>query len=112
MQLEIPIINLLFENGDRRTAKIIGRDSLNDIAVLKIVENLSQHVQQPKTSPLPTPLIIGNSSNLRIGQPVIAIGNPFGLERTMTAGIVSQTGRLVPGTTSAEKFLRLHFPWV
>ena len=73
MQLEIPLVNLLFENGDRRTAKIVGRDSLNDIAVLKIVENLSQHVQQPKTSPLPTPLIIGNSSNLRIGQPLLSV---------------------------------------
>jgi S1-C subfamily serine protease len=106
------IINLLFENGDRRTAKVIGRDPLDDIAVLKIVENLSQQAQQPKTSLLPTPLIIGNSSNLRIGQHVIAIGNPFDLEGTMTTGIVSQTGRLVPGTTSVENFLRLHFPWV
>jgi S1-C subfamily serine protease len=77
---------------------------LDDLAVLKIVENLSQRAQQPKTSILLTSLTIGNSSNIRIGQPVIAIGNPFGLEGTMTAGIVSQTGRLVPGTTSAEKF--------
>ncbi|MGA9154645.1 MAG: trypsin-like peptidase domain-containing protein [Candidatus Nitrosopolaris sp.] len=106
------IVNVLFENGDRRTAKVIGSDTLDDIAVLKIVENLSQRAQQPKASILPTPLIIGNSSNLRIGEPVIAIGNPLGLEGTMTAGIVSQTGRLVPGTTSAEKFLLLHFPWV
>ncbi|HXX97609.1 MAG TPA: trypsin-like peptidase domain-containing protein [Candidatus Bathyarchaeia archaeon] len=106
------IINVLFENGDRRTAKVIGRDPLDDIAVLKIVENLSRQAQQPKTSLLPSPLIIGNSSNLRIGQPVIAIGNPFGLEETMTAGIVSQTGRLLPGTTSVENFLRVHFPWV
>lgn len=105
-------INVLFENGNRRTAKVIGTDPLDDIAVLKIVENLSQHAQQPKTSLLPAPLIIGNSSNLKIGQPVIAIGNPFGLEGTMTAGIVSQTGRLVPVTTSVEKFLSLHFPWV
>ncbi len=106
------IINVLFENNNRRTAKVIGSDPLDDIAVLKIVENLSQRAQQPKISLLPTPLAIGNSSNLSIGQPVIAIGNPFGLEGTMTTGIVSQTGRLVPGTTSVEKFLSLHFPWV
>jgi S1-C subfamily serine protease len=106
------IVNVLFENGNRRTAKVIGSDPLDDIAVLKIVENLSQHIQQPKTSLLPTPLTIGNSSNLSIGQPVIAIGNPYGLEGTMTTGIVSQTGRLVPLTTSVEKFLGLHFPWV
>jgi S1-C subfamily serine protease len=106
------IVNVLFENGSRRTAKVIGADALDDIAVLKIVGNLSQREEQPKTTLLPTPLTIGNSSNLEIGRPVIAIGNPYGLEGTMTAGIVSQTGRLVPLTTSVEKFLRLHFPWV
>ncbi len=105
-------VNVLFENGNRRTAKVIGSDPLDDIAVLKIVENLSRSAQQPKTSLLPTPLTIGNSSNANIGQPVIAIGNPYGLEGTMTTGIVSQTGRLVPLTTSVEKFLGLHFPWV
>ena len=99
------IVNILFENGNRRTAKVIGSDPLDDIAVIKIVENISQHTQQPKISLLPTPLTIGNSS-------VIAIGNPYGLEGTMTNGIVSQTGRLVPLTTPVEKFLGLHFPWV
>jgi S1-C subfamily serine protease len=48
-------VNVLFENGDRRTAKVVGSDPLDDIAVFKIVENLSQHTQQPKTSLLPTP---------------------------------------------------------
>ena len=105
-------VNVLFEDGNRRTAKVVGSDPLDDIAVLKIVENLSQHTQQPKISILPTPLTIGNSSNLKIGQPVIAMGNPYGLEDTMTAGIVSQTGRLIPVTSSVEKFLGLHFPWV
>jgi S1-C subfamily serine protease len=59
------IINVLFENGNRRTAKVIGSDPLDDIAVLKIVENLSQRAQQPKISLL----TIGNSSNVSIGQP-------------------------------------------
>ena len=106
------IINVPFDNGNRRTAKVIGSDPLDDIAVLQIVENLSQHTQQPKTCLPPTHLTIGNSSNVRIGQPVIAIGNPYGLEHTMTAGIVSQTGRLIPATSSVQKFLTLHFPWV
>ena len=105
------MVNVLFENGDRRNAKVVGGDMLNDIAVLKIIENLTQHAQQ-QTPPLPTPLIIGNSSNLEIGQPVIAIGNPFGLEGTMTSGIVSQIGRLIPEGSSVQQFLRLHFPWV
>jgi S1-C subfamily serine protease len=106
------IVKIFFENGNRRTAKVIGSDPLDDLAVLKIVENLSRTAQQPKTTLLPTPLTIGNSSNVSIGQPVIAIGNPYGLEGTMTTGIVSQTGRLVPLTTSVIKFLGLHFPWV
>jgi S1-C subfamily serine protease len=106
------IVNVLFENGNRRTAKIIGSDPMDDISVLKIVENSSQQTQQQKIPPLPNPLIIGNSSKLKIGQPVIAIGNPYGLEGTMTTGIVSQTGRLIPATSSVEKFLGLHFPWV
>jgi S1-C subfamily serine protease len=106
------IVNVLFENGDRRTAKVVGGDMLNDIAVLKIVENLTKNGQQQKTRPLPTPLIIGNSSKLEIGQPVIAIGNPFGLEGTMTSGIVSQIGRLIPQGSSVQQFLRLHFPWI
>lgn len=56
------------------------------MAVLKIIENL--------TNPL-TPLNIDNSSNLEVGDQVIAIGNPYGLDNTMTTGIVSQTGRLL-----------------
>jgi S1-C subfamily serine protease len=74
------IVNVLFQNGNRRTAKVIGSDPLDDIAVLKIVENSSQLTQQQKIPPLPDPLIIGNSSKLKIGQPVIAIGNPYGLK--------------------------------
>lgn len=103
------IVNVLFENGDRLTAKVIGGDTLNDIAVLKIIGNITQLSQQKEER---SPLLIGNSSELEIGQPVIAIGSPFRLENTMTTGIVSATGRLIPEDTSVEKFLRLHFPWV
>jgi S1-C subfamily serine protease len=96
-------VNVLFENGDRYTAKVIGGDTLNDLAVLKLIGNITQ---------LPSPLTIGNSSKLQIGEPVIAIGNPYRLEDTMTTGIVSANGRLIPEDTPIEKFLRLHFPWV
>ena len=99
-------VNVLFENGDRHTAKVIGGDTLNDIAVLKLNGNITQ--QNEERSPLP----IGNSSNLQIGEPVIAIGNPYRLEDTMTTGIVSATGRLIPEDTPVEKFIRIHFPWV
>jgi S1-C subfamily serine protease len=103
------IVNVLFENGDRLTAKVIGGDTLNDVAVLKIIDNIAQLPQQNEER---TPLLIGNSSKLEIGQPVIAIGSPFRLEDTMTTGIVSATGRLIPEDTPVEQFLRLHFPWV
>ena len=99
-------VNVLFENGDRYTAKVIGGDTLNDIAVLKLIGNITQQNEER------SPLTIGNSSNLQVGEPVIAIGNPYRLEDTMTTGIVSATGRLIPEDTPVEKFLRIHFPWV
>jgi S1-C subfamily serine protease len=80
------MVDVTFTDGNRYTASIIGKDPLSDIAVLKIMENLNK--------PL-TPLDIANSSNLKVGDKVIAIGNPYGLDNTMTTGIVSQTGRLI-----------------
>jgi S1-C subfamily serine protease len=67
---------------------VIGTDPSNDIAVLQITDDFSEeHV---------IPLILGDSSALEVGQQIIAIGNPFGLSNTMTTGIVSQVGRLLP----------------
>jgi len=101
--------NVLFENGDRFTAKVIGGDTLNDLAVLKLIGNITQLPHQNEQR---TPLPIGNSSKLQIGESVIAIGNPYRLEDTMTTGIVSATRRLIPEDTPVEQVLRLHFPWV
>ena len=64
-------------------ARVIGTDPPNDIAVLKI--EAPQGLLQP--------VELGDSKSLRVGQKIIAIGNPFGLERTMTVGIVSSLGR-------------------
>ena len=83
------IVDVTFVDGNRYTAKVIGNDIYSDIAVLQIIENISQP---------PSPLVIGNSSKLMAGDPVIAIGNPFGLSDTMTTGIVSQIGRLLPAS--------------
>ena len=84
------IVDITLVDGNRYTANVIGTDIFSDIAVIQIVENLTQ------LSPPLNPLIIGNSSELEVGEQVIAIGNPFGLAGTMTAGIISQIGRLLP----------------
>jgi S1-C subfamily serine protease len=73
-------------DGNSYRAKLVGVDPVNDIAVLKI--------DAPQATLFPVEF--GNSSQLRVGQKVYAIGNPFGLERTMTTGIVSSLNRTLP----------------
>jgi S1-C subfamily serine protease len=95
-----------FVDGNRYTAKVIGADVYSDIAVLQIMQNNNtrqQQQQQQQPPPLPPlkPLVIGNSSKLEVGDPVIAIGNPFGLSDTLTTGIVSGIGRLLPSAGGA-----------
>jgi len=80
------VVDITLINGDRYTANITGTDAFSDLAVIKINEN---------TTGLPKPLVVGNSSALRVGDQVVAIGNPFGLDSSMTTGIVSQIGRLL-----------------
>src|SRR5215203_2949963 len=84
------IVDITLVDGNRYTANVTGTDIFSDIAVLEIVENLTQR------SPPLNPLIIGNSSELEVGEQVIAIGNPFGLAGTMTTGIISNAERLLP----------------
>lgn len=68
-------------------AEVVGTDQYNDLAVLKI--DVSPDVLQP--------VELGSSADLRVGQRVIAIGNPFGLERTLTTGVISSLGRIIEG---------------
>ena len=75
-----------FLDGSQYSAEIIGEDKFTDIAVIKVSE-------KPR---LLHPLQIGDSSLLQVGEQVAAIGNPFGLSGSMTSGIVSQIGRLLP----------------
>ena len=72
-------IEVSFSNQDTLSASIVGSDPSTDIAVLRV----------QSTSRGLAPLAFGNSDTIRVGDPVVAIGNPFGLRRTATAGIVS-----------------------
>jgi putative serine protease PepD len=78
-------ISVKFWNGKTYSAQVVGSDSSTDLAVIKVNAPDSQlH-----------PLILGSSSNLAVGDPVVAIGSPFGLEETVTSGIVSALHRSI-----------------
>ncbi len=80
-------IRVTLFDGKTYEAKLVGGDPDTDVAVLKIeapVESLY-------------PVVFGNSTNLLVGQRVFAIGNPFGLERTLSTGIISSLDRSLPG---------------
>jgi S1-C subfamily serine protease len=79
-------------DGQDYTATVVGTDPTNDLAVIRIDAG----------DKLPAPLALADSSRLRVGQSVVAIGNPFGLERTLTTGVISALGRIIqsPDTTS------------
>ena len=79
-------IEIGFSSGFKAYGTVIGTDSYADIAVIKVDAPAGEiH-----------PLLIGDSSLLQVGEPVVAIGNPFGLNGTMTLGIVSALGRTQP----------------
>ncbi len=75
--------------------KIIGIDPRTDVAILKIAAE----------DKLPT-AVLGNSDALRVGQWALAIGNPFGLDRTLTVGVISATGRNEVGIEDYEDFIQ------
>jgi len=79
-------LTVTFLDGRSYKAKIIGQDVFTDLAVIKV--NASSDVLQS--------LPVGDSSKLRVGEPIAAIGNPFGLSGSMSSGIISQVGRLLP----------------
>ena len=78
-----------FIDGNVYSARVVGKDPYANIAVLKLDENA---LNEEKVSPLS----IANSSLVKVGDPVAVIGNPFGLSGSMTTGIISQVGRLLP----------------
>jgi S1-C subfamily serine protease len=79
-----------FQDRDRVEAKVVGWDVFDDVGVLRV---------DPKAHPL-TPLPLGNSSRLVVGEPVAAIGSPFGNENSLAVGVVSATQRSIESLTS------------
>ncbi|HKH22199.1 MAG TPA: trypsin-like peptidase domain-containing protein [Solirubrobacterales bacterium] len=77
-------VDVQLGDGDTQSAQVVGTDPSSDIAVLKV--NDTNGVQ---------PLPLGDSSKVQVGDPVVAIGNPFGLDRTVTSGIVSALQRQI-----------------
>ncbi len=80
-------VEVVFYDGERREGTVVGTDRFSDLAVIQVKD-------MPSTArPLP---LVARFDDLDVGQPVIAIGNPFGLENTMTYGIISAMGRVIP----------------
>ena len=88
-------LQVVFSDGSTATATITGRDPLTDLAVIRVDKSDLRTIS------------IGSSSNLRIGQGVVALGAPLGLSSTVTSGIVSALGRTVhvPGEASQSALL-------
>ncbi|HEY6837690.1 MAG TPA: DegQ family serine endoprotease, partial [Geobacteraceae bacterium] len=88
-------IQVKLSNESVYSAKVVGSDSKTDIAVIKINSK----------EKLPT-AVLGDSDKLQVGQWAIAIGNPFGLDRTVTVGVISATGRSNMGIETYENFIQ------
>lgn len=83
-------IIVTFSDGSQSDARVVGTDPDSDLAVIR-VDQLPDNVE---------PVTLADSDALQVGQFVIAIGNPFGLQGSMTTGIVSALGRLLPSSTT------------
>jgi S1-C subfamily serine protease len=86
-------ISVTFQDGNAYRGKVVGSDPYSDLAVLKVIGAPASEF---------FPLTFAPSSTLRVGQPVVAIGNPYGLSGSMTEGLVSQLGRTIQDETSGN----------
>jgi serine protease Do len=84
------LLTVTLDDGTALPARIVGADPVFDIAFLKVL---------PPTGGILPVARLGDSDSLRVGDEVYAIGNPFGLEQTLTRGIVSAVNRVLPGAT-------------
>lgn len=89
-------LRVVFSDGTVLPATLVGRDPYSDLAVIQ--------VDAPPEFDL-VPVVLGDSNDLQVGQFVIALGSPFGLQNTMTVGIVSAIGRSLPGTGEGQSGL-------
>jgi serine protease Do len=89
-------VQVTFLDGTVYNARLIGGDPFSDLAVLKIE---GDNIPSDKLIPLP----IGDSISLRIGEQIVAIGNPFGLSGSMTEGIISGLGRMIPSSPESPR---------
>lgn len=87
------MLDITFSDGTIYRARLMGSDPFTDIAVLYVPK-----VPAPKLIPLP----LGNSTNIKVGEQVAAIGNPFGLSGSLTEGVVSGLGRLLPSNSNSS----------
>src|SRR3954451_13256831 len=86
-------VTVQFADKQVREARIVGHDESTDLAVLKV---------DGATRAELAPLTLGSSASVQVGDPTIAIGNPFGLERTLTTGVVSATKRTIQAPNGFE----------
>jgi S1-C subfamily serine protease len=83
-------VNVKLSTGSTVKAIVIGTDSVHDLALVKVDASAVANI---------TPLTLGNSGSVKIGQMAIAIGNPYGLDNTVTVGVISGTNRVVSDST-------------
>jgi serine protease Do len=88
-------VTVKLSSGDELKGRIVGTDSKTDLAVVKLEPAGELRVAK-----------LGNSDSLRVGEWAIAIGNPFGLDQTVTVGVVSATGRAEVGLATYENFIQ------
>ncbi|MEP6944543.1 MAG: trypsin-like peptidase domain-containing protein [Acidobacteriota bacterium] len=88
-------INVKLDSGEELPARLVGTDEETDLAVLKV------------TFDKPLPFVkLGDSEKMEVGDWVLALGSPFGLEKTVTAGIISQKGRQTPNASAFQRFIQ------
>lgn len=88
-------ISVRFSNKQEAKGKVVGTDAKTDLAVIRVATKETLPVAR-----------LGDSETLRVGEWAIAIGNPFGLDHTLTVGVISATGRSEVGITAYENFIQ------